>query len=134
MEKSTNKRGVSLIVLGVTIIIMIILASVIILSLTKDEVIDKAEQAKSQNDLAVLKEACMTKQIASRRGPNKKTAEVILNEVVSELGMEKEFEGTKYIGDDKAIKQWVFKFIMEGAGYILSSVEGEMYVTRFEYR
>ncbi len=50
--KKTNKRGISLIVLVITIIVMIILASAIILSLSNSGIIGKANQAKKASDLA----------------------------------------------------------------------------------
>ena len=46
-----NKRGISLIVLVITIIIMIILASVVILSLTGSGIIYKAKQSQFNNDI-----------------------------------------------------------------------------------
>jgi len=51
-----NKRGISLIVLVITIIVMIILASAIILSLSGNGIIFKTNKAKFQNDIATMKE------------------------------------------------------------------------------
>ena len=51
-----NKRGISLIVLVITIIVMIILAAAIILSLSNSEIISKANKAKTDSDMANLKE------------------------------------------------------------------------------
>ena len=53
----TNKRGISLIVLVITIIVMIILAAAIILSLNSGGIIGKANKGKSDSDRASLKEA-----------------------------------------------------------------------------
>ena len=50
-------KGISLIVLVITIIVMIIIAGAIILSLSNTNVIDQAEQAKDKYNLSQLKEA-----------------------------------------------------------------------------
>ena len=51
-----TKRGISLIVLVITIIVMIILAAAIILSLSNSGIIGKANKAKTDSDNANLKE------------------------------------------------------------------------------
>lgn len=51
-----NKKGISLIVLVITIIVAIILATAIILSLSGGEIIDEANKALSASDLATQKE------------------------------------------------------------------------------
>jgi len=53
---SKNKRGISLIVLVITIIVMIILASAIILSLRSSGIIGRANEAKTKSDIANAKE------------------------------------------------------------------------------
>jgi flagellar basal body-associated protein FliL len=53
----TNKKGISLIVLVITIIVMIILATAIILSLNSSNISGKATEAKLSSDLANKKEA-----------------------------------------------------------------------------
>ena len=50
--KKTNKHGVSLIVLVITIIVMIILAGTIILSLDNNGIIGKAQEAVDKTNLA----------------------------------------------------------------------------------
>ena len=52
-----EKKGISLIVLIVTIIVMIIIAGAIILSLTETNVIDQAEVAVEKHNLAEIKSA-----------------------------------------------------------------------------
>lgn len=52
-----NKRGISLIVLVITIIVMIILAATIILTLNSNNITGKASEAKKSSDLANKKEA-----------------------------------------------------------------------------
>jgi len=51
----TSKKGISLIVLVITIIVMIILAAAIILSLNGSGIIDKANEAKTKSDIANAK-------------------------------------------------------------------------------
>ena len=54
--KLNNKRGISLIVLAITIIVMIILAAAIILSLQSSGIIGRANEAKSKTDVANAKQ------------------------------------------------------------------------------
>jgi len=51
-----QKRGISLIVLVITIVVMIILASAIILSLSGSGIIGRANEAKTKSDIANAKE------------------------------------------------------------------------------
>ncbi|MDD2627725.1 MAG: hypothetical protein PHD20_02430, partial [Clostridia bacterium] len=54
--ETKQKKGISLIVLVITIIIMIILAGTIILSLTGSGIIEKAKEAKFRSNAASLNE------------------------------------------------------------------------------
>ena len=56
-----QKRGISLIVLVITIIVMIILASAIILSLRSSGIIGRANEAKTKSDAATKREAAAIK-------------------------------------------------------------------------
>ena len=56
MKQTNYKRGISLIVLVITIIIMIILATAVILSLSSSGIVNKANLAKSKNDISIMKE------------------------------------------------------------------------------
>ena len=56
MNKLNNKKGISLIVLVITIIVMIVLAAAIILSLQSSGIIERSNEAKSDNDVASYKE------------------------------------------------------------------------------
>ena len=58
-DKMIAKRGISLIVLVVTIIIMLILFTAILLTLATNTPIESAEEAKLRNDLQVIKEECL---------------------------------------------------------------------------
>ena len=57
MKLNKSKKGISLIVLVITIIVMIILATAIILSLNSSNISGKANEAKLSSDLANKKEA-----------------------------------------------------------------------------
>jgi len=61
MKGIKNKKGISLIVLVITIIVMIILASAIILSLRSSGIIGRANEAKTKSDEATLREAASIK-------------------------------------------------------------------------
>lgn len=61
MKKFNNKKGISLIVLVITIIVMIILATAIILSLSSSGIIDRTNEAKKSSDFANKKEAAAMK-------------------------------------------------------------------------
>ena len=52
-----NKKGISLIVLVITILVMIILAGVVIVSLQKNNPVEKAKKASSDTNEASIKEA-----------------------------------------------------------------------------
>ena len=56
MNKLNNKKGISLIVLVITIIVMIVLAAAIILSLQSSGIIGRANEAKSKTDIANAKQ------------------------------------------------------------------------------
>ena len=53
--KNLRKKGISLIVLVITIIVMIILATAIILSLNSSNIVEKAKEAKTASDMANAK-------------------------------------------------------------------------------
>lgn len=53
------KKGISLIVLVITIIVMIIIAGAIIISLNSSNVISQANKAVTDSDLANAKNTCM---------------------------------------------------------------------------
>ena len=57
--KKINKRGISLIVLIITILVVIILAAAVILTLSKNNPIESAQQAKVKSDVSGFKEELM---------------------------------------------------------------------------
>lgn len=50
--RTNNKKGISLLVLVITILVMVILASVIILQIRNSKITEKAEKAKVSSDNA----------------------------------------------------------------------------------
>lgn len=89
-----TKRGISLIVLVITIIVMIILAAAIILSLSSNGIINKANKAKVDSDTANLKEyinvlgsewQMMSEEEKEKEGYTSK--EAYIKEKVSEKGI-----------------------------------------------
>ncbi|MEG3038645.1 MAG: hypothetical protein RR810_07335 [Clostridia bacterium] len=56
MRKTAKKSGMSLIVLAITIIVMIILAGVVVIGLSKNNPIIKAQEATFKGDVSSFKE------------------------------------------------------------------------------
>ena len=89
---STQKEGISLIVLIITIIVMIILAGAIILTLNNNGVIDRANEAVEKSDDAALMEAAniaysewiLDKQMGTEVG----TAEEYVKQKLNEQGLD----------------------------------------------
>ena len=54
--KLTQKKGISLIVLIVTIIVIIILAAAVILTITKNNPVDSAKEAKFKEDVKAFQD------------------------------------------------------------------------------
>ena len=55
----TNKKGISLIVLIITIVVIIILATAIIVTLARTNVIDNANEATVKQDFRTLQDEAM---------------------------------------------------------------------------
>lgn len=60
MKNLKNKRGISLIVLVITIVIMIVLAGAVILALSNSNIIDKANKAKESYNMSSEKEEILS--------------------------------------------------------------------------
>ena len=82
-----NERGISLVVLIFTIIIMIILASAVIISLSNSGIINKANDAVKNNNLAQVKIIAQT--IWAEGKLNKYSVDEIKGNIVSAIGGEK---------------------------------------------
>ena len=88
-----KKKGISLIVLVITIIAMIILAAAIILSLSNSSIISKANKAKTDSDTANLKEYVNTLraeyELMTAEERNGQTFEAYANTKLEEKGYNK---------------------------------------------
>jgi len=104
---SKNKRGISLIVLVITIIVMIILASAIILSLRSSGIIGRANEAKTTSDLASKKEAASVKlaeyELAVQTGESSVLGKTASEYVIQELEKDKVDTSDIVITDDGKI-------------------------------
>jgi len=94
MENKSNKQGVSLIVLVITIIVMIILAGTIILTLDNTGVIDRANEAVEKTNLAEVQNLASLKW-AEAFMAGKTTQQELETEVLNALNNEK-IDLTKY--------------------------------------
>ena len=66
-----KKKGISLIVLVITILVMIILAGVVIVSLQKDNPVEKAKEAKGLSSIAAVREAVTQYAVTKQAGVEK---------------------------------------------------------------
>ena len=126
-EKMLAKRGISLIVLVVTIIIMLILFTAILLTLATNTPIESAEEAKLRNDLQVIKERY---QMAHSQAGIKYQGnlDLITEEDLKDVILDEykpDFvalpEGPAYVGDDEYIKE-----IARDMGFIIGYPVKEM--------
>ncbi len=88
-----NKRkGISLIVLVITILVMIILAGVVVVSLQKNNPVEKAKEAQSSTNKAAIKEA-VTNYFALHSADNS-------FEKILDMGTKYNSNGTAYTAGD----------------------------------
>jgi len=132
--KKENKRGISLIVLVITIIVMIILATAIILSLSSSGIIGKANQAVTDTNTANLKEAANIALAeyeleVSIGGIDEDvtTAEIYVKEKLGSQGFSEKELGLLDISEDGKII--VYKYPVIPNGYVVSSVDTEDDIT-----
>ena len=143
MNKINNKKGISLIVLVITIIVMIVLATAIILSLQSSGIIGRANEAREDSDNANLAEAAGLKlaeyELAVQSGeinPNEISANDYVkskleNMDVSKLAISK--DGEILTGLSKIAVEFVERGVNIGdevTNYILdTSAEAKSYTT-----
>ncbi len=122
-----NKKGISLIVLVITIIIMIILAGAIILTLNNSGIIGRATEATDKSDKATLKEAANVAYsewtLARQMDGETKSADKYVKDKLKDQGFSDEELGLVEIKDDGNIKVYTKPIIPEG--FIASDIEGE---------
>ncbi len=129
-----NKKGISLIVLVITIIIMIILAGAIILALNNSGIIGRAEEARDKSDTSTLKEAANVAYgewtLARQMDGETKSADKYVKDKLKDQGFSDEdlelvvvtddgniVVNTKHVEGDKEV------IIPEG--FTVSDIEGE---------
>ena len=91
-----NKKGITLIALVVTIIILIILTGVTLLLTIGDEgVITRAMNAKIEHDKSVYEEFIMI-EVAAEEIAGTKETDIYLKNIQNRLEEKREFEGSNY--------------------------------------
>ncbi len=119
-----NKKGISLIVLVITIIIMIILAGAIILTLNNSGIIGRAEEATDKSDTSTLKEAANVAYsewtLARQMDGEIRSADEYVKGKLKDQGFSDEDLGQIYIDDSGKISTATVP-----EGFVASDIEGE---------
>ena len=128
MNKSNTKKGISLIVLVITIIVMIILATAIILSLQSSGIIDKANEAKEKTNIANAREiVAMAKAewelmtASEQKGHSDSFAEFAEKKLIDAGYKTGTGEGTFEVTNDGTI----YSYPVIPEGFIASKIESE---------
>lgn len=114
--KKTNREGISLIVLVITIIVMLILVSAVILKLKDSNIPDNAKEVTFKSDVSGLKDELLAYVInAEAHGTEKdeinysgeeiKNAITSINEKYIRI-LEVENGELKYVGENEYEKKW----------------------------
>jgi len=129
MKTNENKKGISLIVLIITILVMIILAAAIILNIDDTKLIGRAEKAVSDNQLSIAKEIRVVARAEWRANEEKLSKEYgsfsnyliyKLEEAEVEIGTE---AGQMSVDEEGSLFFYAVPPIPEG--YVASSVSTE---------
>ncbi len=122
--KNSQREGISLIVLVITIIIMIILAGAIILTLNNSGIIGRAEEARDKSDTSTLKEAANIAYsewtLARQMDGETKSADAYVKDKLKDQGFSDEDLQLVYIEDTGKI---LIATVPEG--FVASDIEGE---------
>ena len=124
IEKTSKKKGISLIMLVITIIVIIILAVAVILSIANNNPIENAKKAKEANNNAVEKEKIELLKQAKlmKQSLGTKTEDEVNEEIIKanypDLNYEEDFKNSRgkkvYVGEDEKIKEE----LQEGLGVL----------------
>ena len=134
IKKVTTKKAISLIVLVITIIIMIILAGAIIVTLTNQGIIEKAEKVVDDSDMSEVKSLAELKWSYAYIAGKKTKAELeqaVIEEMEKALGKEITDKYLFVINDegvdvyDSTYLASVIDNVPIPKGFVASSVEGE---------
>ena len=125
-----NKKGISLIVLVITILVMIILAGVVIVSLQNDNPINKAKYAKmvdsAQSVRSAISQYAVTKQAESSDQTGETSLNLILDgDTTSTHAIYKAGYTKKLIVGDKPITAAENKKVKDLLGVDPTSLQGE---------
>ncbi len=119
-----KQKGISLIVLVITIIIMIILAGAIILALNNSGIIGRAEEARDKSDTSTLKEAANIAYgewtLARQLDGETKSADEYIKEKLKNQGFSDEDLQLVYVDDSGQISTATVP-----EGFTVSDIEGE---------
>ena len=136
-----NKRkGISLIVLVITILVMIILAGVVVVSLSKNNPIEKAKEAKYKNNFSTLKEA-LSLHVTNKltEGIKKDDINYITEEELKNVfnGQETDFKGRLVVEKGELyvtnIQKYDHNVLNAGGSIILSTVGSKDFCIRLAY-
>ena len=116
-----NKKGISLIVLVITILVMIILAGVVIVSLQNDNPIDKAKTAKLVDSVSSVRGAISQYAVTAQANENYTTK---MNEILGAALTEGTYKGWKFLDTTSKSEK-----IKTALGIDVSAIkEGKFYV------
>ena len=125
IKKTSEKRGISLIVLVITIIVIIILAVAVILSIANNNPIENAKEARFKNDMKVIEEELnlyMSKKYADSQGASIGLADLDAEAMVKALPSTKDYKDkVKIVGGNLELtksaseeeKEWAKKIGIE---------------------
>ena len=126
----TNKKGVSLIVLVVTIIIMIIIAGAIILSLKTNNITNRANSAVTANNMSVAKEIVATARVTWDTMSDEERIDIVgqngtfveyVKLEFAKAGIPSTGEGSFEVTEDGDI----YPYPRIPTGFVVSKVDGE---------
>ena len=124
MKKINNKRGISLIVLVITIVVMIVLATAIILSIQSSGIIGKANEAKEKTDMAnamQIVNIAKSEWLLGENENNSSFKEYAENKLNSAGFLTDNSQGAVEVTEDGKI--YVYPKIPKG--FVASNIEGE---------
>ena len=125
IKRTSEKKGISLIVLVITIIVIIILAVAVILSIANNNPIENAKEARFRNDMKVIEEELnlyIAKKYADNLGTNTEVVNLDGEKMVKALPSTKDYKDkVKIVGGNleltgsasKKEKEWAEKIGIE---------------------
>ncbi|MDD2627272.1 MAG: hypothetical protein PHR25_03025 [Clostridia bacterium] len=121
--KTNKRKGISLIVLVITIIVMIILAGAIILSLNSSGIIARAEEAKMKSDKANAKQVAVLARAEYELMSDAEKEEITLIKYIENRLSEAGFKKSEYNVTEKGTVYDIKSIIPEGFYHVGGTVE-----------